>query len=93
MTRSRHTRPKQRPAHPESLMDFWMRTRAPVDEAIDRDVERSCASKDGYATREEARAVAAMNGMAGVLFTYQCRYCGNWHLTRQNRPDAEQPRP
>lgn len=66
-------------------MEFWLRNRGSFDEAIDRDVERSCASKDGYPTEEQARAVAAMNGMSGLLFTYKCRYCGDWHLTRQNR--------
>ena len=57
------------------------------DAAIDRDVERTCTSKDAYETPEAARAVAAMNGMADVLFTYQCRYCQSWHLTR--RPTSQ----
>ncbi|HXF35046.1 MAG TPA: hypothetical protein VN603_10790 [Candidatus Acidoferrales bacterium] len=83
--RSKRRTPKKPPEQTESLMDFWLRNRGAVDEAIDRDVERSCESKDRYPTREQARAVAAMNGMADVLFTYQCRYCGDWHLTRQNR--------
>ena len=77
---------KKKPEHAESLMDFWLRNRGTVDEAIDRDVERSCESKDRYPTREQARAVAAMNGMADVLYTYQCRYCGDWHLTRRPTP-------
>lgn len=84
--RSKRRTPKKTPEQTESLMDFWLRNRGVVDEAVDRDVERSCESKDRYPTREQARAVAAMNGMADVLFTYQCRYCGDWHLTRQNRP-------
>ncbi len=49
----------------------------------DRDVARSCSSKDGYRTEEEARAHAAMNGMSGTLFTYRCTYCDWWHLTRR----------
>jgi hypothetical protein len=49
----------------------------------DRDVARSCSSKDGYRTEEEARAHAAMNGMSGALFTYRCTYCDSWHLTRR----------
>lgn len=81
--RSKRRPPKKTPSQSESLMDFWLRNRGSYDEAIDHDVERSCASKDRYPTRENARAVAAMNGMADVLFTYQCRYCGDWHLTRR----------
>jgi hypothetical protein len=65
----------------ESLMDFFIRTRSAADPSIDRDVERSCTSKQPYASEGEARAVAAMNGMK--LFTYHCRYCDFWHLTRR----------
>lgn len=68
----------------ESLMDFFIRTRSASDPSIDRDVERSCTSKQPYASEDEARAVAAMNGMK--LFTYHCRYCDFWHLTR--RPNS-----
>jgi len=62
-------------------MDFFVRTRSGPDPSIDRDVERSCTSKQPYASEDEARAVAAMNGMK--LFTYHCRYCDFWHLTRR----------
>jgi hypothetical protein len=24
-----------------------------------------------------------MNGMGDVLFSYECRYCNFWHLTRR----------
>jgi hypothetical protein len=65
----------------ESLMDFYVRTRTAADPSIERDVERSCTSKQPYASEAEARAVAAMNGMK--LFTYHCRYCDFWHLTRR----------
>jgi hypothetical protein len=65
----------------ESLMDFFIRTRGGADPALDRDVARSCTSKQPYASENEARAVAAMNGMK--LFTYHCRYCDFWHLTRR----------
>jgi hypothetical protein len=64
-------------------MEFYLRNRAPSDAAIDRDVERSCASKQPYESEAGARAVAAMNGMSGALFTYHCRYCDFWHLTRR----------
>ena len=64
-------------------VDWWLRNRESVDEMIDRDVERSCTSKDAYGTEESARAHAAMNGMADALFTYRCRYCELWHLTRR----------
>jgi hypothetical protein len=66
----------------ESLMDFYVRTRMNADPALDQgDVERSCSSKQPYASEGEARAIAAMNGMK--LFTYHCRYCDFWHLTRR----------
>jgi hypothetical protein len=68
----------------ESLMDFFVRSRSASDPAIDLDVARSCTSKQPYASEDEARAVAAMNGMK--LFTYRCRYCDFWHLTR--RPNS-----
>lgn len=68
----------------ESLMKFYLRNRAGADASIDRDVERSCTSKQQYASEGEARAIAAMNGMK--LFTYRCRYCEFWHLTR--RPNS-----
>jgi len=64
-------------------MKWWLESRGDIDDAVDRDVERSCASKDGYRSEDEARAHAAMNGMAKVLFTYHCRYCDGWHLTRR----------
>jgi len=69
-------------------MDFYLRTRANVDASIDLDVARSCTSKQQYATQAQARAIAAMQGMSGSLFTYYCRYCEFWHLTR--RPNAGQ---
>jgi len=62
-------------------MDFYVRTRSTADPSIERDVERSCTSKQPYASEGEARAVAAMSGMK--LFTYHCRYCDFWHLTRR----------
>jgi hypothetical protein len=65
----------------ESLMDWYVRTRSGADPTIDRDVERSCTSKQPYASEAEARAVMAMNGMK--LYTYHCRYCDCWHLTRR----------
>ncbi|GAC1417473.1 MAG: hypothetical protein NVSMB5_08290 [Candidatus Velthaea sp.] len=67
----------------ESLMDFFLRNRANVDTSIDADVARSCTSKQQYSSDADARAHAAMNGMSGSLFTYHCRYCEFWHLTRR----------
>ena len=64
-------------------MDWWLRNRGDLESRQDRDIERSCTSKDAYETEEHARAVAAMNGMADVLHTYRCMYCNCWHLTRQ----------
>ncbi len=65
------------------VMKWWLRSRDGVDDVQDRDIARSCESKDGYRTEEEARAHAAMNGMSRVLFTYRCTYCDAWHLTRR----------
>ncbi len=64
-------------------LKWWLGSREGIDEAIDRDLERSCSRKDGYRTEAEARAHAAMNGMSDVLYTYHCRYCEQWHLTRR----------
>jgi hypothetical protein len=64
-------------------MKWWLANRAGIDDAVDKDVERSCARKDGYRSEQEARAHAAMNGLADVLYTYHCRYCDFWHLTRR----------
>ena len=66
-------------------MDWWLRHRGDLDDYVDRDIERSCRSKDAYESEDAARAVAAMNNMAGLLHTYHCAYCGQWHLTRQKR--------
>ncbi len=65
------------------MMEFYLRNRTPIDAEIDRDVARSCTSKQAYASDAEARAIATMNGMSGSLFTYHCRYCDFWHLTRR----------
>jgi len=64
-------------------MDWWLRNRGDLDVSFDRDIERSCRSKDAYDSEEAARAFAAMNGMSDVLHTYHCVYCDSWHLTRQ----------
>jgi hypothetical protein len=84
MRRSRSSRRRPGPGSSDEDFQLWLaRNRAEQDAAIDRDVARSCTSKDAYESEEHARAVAAMNGMADVLFTYECRYCRNWHLTRR----------
>jgi hypothetical protein len=69
-------------------MKWWLRSRANIDEVQDRDIERSCRSKDAYRSEGEARSHAAMNGMSGVLFTYHCSYCDQWHLTRRKPPST-----
>ncbi len=81
---SRQRPPKGQPA--ESMMEFYLRTRPNVDTSIDQDVTRSCTSKQQYASEAQARAIATMQGMSGSLFTYHCRYCEFWHLTR--RPNS-----
>jgi len=65
------------------VMKWWLRSRDGIDDVQDRDIARSCSSKDGYRTEQEARAHIAMNGMTGSLFTYRCTYCDDWHLTRR----------
>jgi len=72
------------------MMDWWLRNRGDLDDYFDRDVERSCTSKSGYESETAARAHIAMQGLAGKLFTYRCRYCEAWHLTR--RDPAAPPR-
>ena len=68
---------------PEDLMQYYLRNREYFEKRTDADIERSCASKDAYPTEAHARAVAAMNKMGDVLYTYQCFYCKQWHLTRR----------
>ena len=64
-------------------LKWWLRSREGIDEVQDRDIARSCTSKDGYRSEAEARSHIAMNNMSGVLFTYHCTYCDQWHLTRR----------
>ena len=83
---ARRRRPVKRPpagAGQADLMRWYVADRMREDPAVERDVERSCTSKQQYADEADARAHAAMNGMADVLYTYECRYCGFWHLTRR----------
>jgi hypothetical protein len=75
------------PSEPESLMAFYLRNRTNIEADQDKDIARSCASKQPYKSEGEARAIAAMNGMK--LSTYECTYCGFWHLTR--RPTSARP--
>ena len=65
------------------MMRWWLRNRDGVDDAQDRDVQRSCESKAAFPTEAHARASAAMNGLAGALHAYRCVYCEFWHLTRR----------
>jgi len=65
------------------VMKWWLRSRDGIDELQDKDMERSCSSKDSYRNEEDARAHIAMNRMSGSLFTYHCAYCQQWHLTRR----------
>jgi len=71
------------PAPEFDPLKWWLASREGIDDATDRDLERSCTRKDAYRTEDEARAHAAMNQMGDVLFTYHCRYCDMWHLTRR----------
>ena len=69
------------------MMDWWLRNRGDIDDFVDKDVERSCSSKAAYPDEPSARAQIAMQGLSGKLFTYRCRYCESWHLTRR-KPSA-----
>jgi hypothetical protein len=66
------------------MMDWWLRNRGDLDDYVDQDVARSCTSKAAYDSESAARAYIAMRGLSGKLFTYQCRYCRSWHLTRRD---------
>ena len=93
MARRRERKPGKREAAatPEDLMQYYLRNREHFEHRTDADIQRSCASKDAYPSESHARAVAAMNGMAGVLYTYQCFYCRQWHLTRRPTPPGGGP--
>jgi hypothetical protein len=86
---SRRKPPAKKRGPSESLMEFYLRNRAATDSQIDADVTRSCQSKAGYKSEGEAKAIALMNGMK--LFTYHCRYCDFWHLTRRPTPLGGRP--
>jgi hypothetical protein len=84
MMRRGRRAPKPDPkAGADALMDWFVKDRMKPDPRIDVDVERSCTSKAQYADEADAHAHALMNGMGDVLFEYECRYCGFWHLTRR----------
>lgn len=78
----RRNRPPKR-GGTEPLMQWYARERMQPDPRIDADVQRSCTSKQQYASADDAHAHALMNGMGDVLFEYECRYCTFWHLTRR----------
>jgi hypothetical protein len=75
------------------MMAWWLRNRGDLDDFVDKDVARSCSSKDAYPNEASARAQIAMQGMAGSLFTYECRYCASWHLTRRKPLPPKAPTP
>ncbi len=82
----RRSGPPRKDGEPDGLMEWFIKNRQQTDAEIDRDVARSCTSKQQYADEMDAKAHALMNGMGDVLFSYECRYCGFWHLTR--RPNS-----
>jgi hypothetical protein len=88
VSRRRERKPGARSAaaNPEDLMQYYLRNREHFEKRTEADIERSCASKDAYPSEGHARAVAAMNRTGMVLYTYQCFYCRQWHLTK--RPTA-----
>ncbi len=80
---ARRNQPPKKSGESESLMQWFVKERMQPDPRVDADVERSCTSKQQYADEMDAHAHALMNGMGDVLFSYECRYCGFWHLTRR----------
>lgn len=72
----------------DDLMTWYVRERMAPDPRVEADVVRSCTSKQQYADELDAKAHALMNGMGDVLFSYECRYCGFWHLTRRPSPQG-----
>ncbi|MGD0052055.1 MAG: hypothetical protein ABSD03_09625 [Vulcanimicrobiaceae bacterium] len=74
---------KPRGGGPDDPMAWYLKDRARTDAWIDADVARSCTSKQQYTSEADAHSHALMNGMGSVLFSYECRYCGFWHLTRR----------
>lgn len=80
---ARRNQSRKKPGEGESLMEWFVKDRMQPDPRIDADVERSCTSKQQYSSDADAHAHALMNGMGDVLFSYECRYCGFWHLTRR----------
>ena len=79
----RRYQPPKKSGESEPLMEWFVKERMRPDPRIEADVERSCTSKQQYADEADAHAHALMNGMGDVLFSYECRYCGFWHLTRR----------
>jgi hypothetical protein len=79
----RRYQPRKKSGESEPLMEWFVKDRMRPDPRVDADVERSCTSKQQYANEADAHAHALMNGMGDVLFSYECRYCGFWHLTRR----------
>ena len=80
---ARRKRPPQARGGADDLMQWYVRDRMRPDPRDEADVVRSCTSKQQYADEADAHAHALMNGMGDVLFSYECRYCGFWHLTRR----------
>jgi hypothetical protein len=79
----RRKRPASQAGSGEPLMEWYVKDRMRPDPRVDADVERSCTSKQQYASADDAHVHALMNGMGNVLYEYECRYCGFWHLTRR----------
>lgn len=50
-------------------------------------VQASCASKNRYADRYTAVAMGISQALryGDKLYTYQCRICKGWHLTKDGR--------
>lgn len=70
-----------------------MSEHAPISEHAERylrdqrlyEWSRSCLSKIRYDTQAHANVAIsrARHRRRVALFTYYCRHCGGWHLTRQ----------
>jgi hypothetical protein len=51
---------------------------------------KSCEDKNAYKSRPSAEAYAAKWRRLGspALVPYKCKWCGEWHLTKRERPWA-----
>lgn len=45
--------------------------------------DRACLCKRRYSTEQEALASIQRSGVRLPLYAYNCRYCGQWHISKR----------